>query len=81
MTLLLELTLMQLMTVVNNWPNLESCLERVSEKWPDAAKVIENFKISNADAAGMVAEVDLNGKSIEDTVAAWMDKQRHGLLG
>ena len=48
----------------------------LSEKWPDAAKVIENFKISNADAAGMVAEVDLNGKSIEDTVAAWMEANK-----
>ena len=38
--------------------------------------VIENFKISNADAAGMVAEVDLNGKSIEDTVAAWMEANK-----
>jgi glycine betaine/proline transport system substrate-binding protein len=45
----------------------------VSEKWPDATKIIENFTISNSDAAGMVAEVDLNGKSIDDTVAAWME--------
>ena len=46
------------------------------QRRPDAAKVIENFKISNADAAGMVAEVDLNGKSIEDTVAAWMETNK-----
>ncbi|WP_298962853.1 ABC transporter substrate-binding protein [uncultured Roseibium sp.] len=44
----------------------------VADKWPGAAKAIENFNLSNADYGAMVTEVDLNGKSVEDTVATWM---------
>lgn len=44
----------------------------LADKWPGAAKAIENFKLTNADYGAMVAEVDLNGKTVEDTVAAWM---------
>ncbi len=44
----------------------------VADKWPGAAKAIENFKLSNADYGAMVTEVDLDGKSVDDTVAAWM---------
>lgn len=43
----------------------------VADKWPGAAKAIENFKLSNADYGAMVTEVDLDGKSVDDTVAAW----------
>src|SRR6056297_2791754 len=42
------------------------------EQWPNAAKVIGNFTISNEDMGAMVADVDLNGKSVEEVVAAWM---------
>lgn len=42
------------------------------EKWPNAAMVIENFTISNEAMGAMVADVDLNGKSVEEVVAAWM---------
>ncbi|GGE43205.1 ABC transporter substrate-binding protein [Actibacterium pelagium] len=45
----------------------------LQESHPDATKAIVNFNISNADMGAMVAEVDLNGKSVEETVAAWMD--------
>ncbi len=45
----------------------------LKESHPDATQTIMNFTISNADMGAMVAEVDLNGKSVEDTVAAWMD--------
>ena len=34
--------------------------------------VIENFTISNEAMGAMVADVDLNGKSVEEVVAAWM---------
>lgn len=44
----------------------------VEEKWPDATKIIQNFTLSNADYGNMVAEVDLEGKSVEDAVAGWM---------
>lgn len=44
----------------------------VAEKWPGAAAAIEAFTIGNDDMGAMVAEVDLNGKSVDETVAAWM---------
>ena len=47
------------------WSGLEG-------KWPGAAAAIKNFKISNDDMGAMVADVDLNGRTVDDTVAAWM---------
>ncbi len=44
----------------------------LADKWPNAATAIENFKISNEDMGAMVADVDLNGKTVDETVAAWM---------
>ena len=44
----------------------------LADKWPSAAKTIENFKITNEDMGAMVADVDLNGKTVDDVVAAWM---------
>ncbi|MCZ4352520.1 ABC transporter substrate-binding protein [Roseovarius aestuarii] len=44
----------------------------LADKWPNAAKTIENFNIDNAAMGAMVAEVDLNGKSVDETVAEWM---------
>ncbi len=45
----------------------------LQDSHPDATKAITNFNISNTDMGAMVAEVDLNGKSVEETVSAWMD--------
>ncbi len=53
----------------------------VEDKWPGAAEAIRNFTISNDDMGQMVAEVDLNGKSVEDTVAAWMDANKDAWMG
>lgn len=44
----------------------------LADKWPNAEKAIKNFKISNEDMGAMVADVDLNGKTVDETVAAWM---------
>lgn len=44
----------------------------LADKWPNAAKTIGNFDISNDEMGAMVAEVDLNGKTVDATVAAWM---------
>lgn len=44
----------------------------LADKWPNAAKAIQNFNIDNATMGAMVADVDLNGKSVEETVATWM---------
>lgn len=46
----------------------------VAEKWPGAAKAVENFKIDNATMGGLIAKVDLEGAAIEDVVDAWMDE-------
>ena len=48
----------------------------VADKWPNASKTIENFNLSNADYGAMVADVDLNGQTVEQTVAAWMDANK-----
>lgn len=44
----------------------------VKDKWPGAHKAVTNFNISNDEMGKMVADVDLNGKKLEDVVAAWM---------
>lgn len=48
----------------------------LADKWPNAAKTIENFKIDNDTMGAMVADVDLNGKSVDETVAAWMAENK-----
>ncbi len=45
-------------------------------KWPGAETAIKNFKLSNADYGAMVAQVDLEGKSVDETVAAWMSANK-----
>jgi len=45
----------------------------LADKWPNAANTIKSFNISNEDMGAMVADVDLNGKTVEDTVSAWME--------
>ena len=48
----------------------------LQESHPDATRAITNFTITNADMGAMVADVDLNGKTVEETVAAWMDANK-----
>ncbi len=50
--------------------------EGVEGKWPGAAKAVKAFDISNADMGAMVAKVDLEGKSVEDVVAEWMNANK-----
>ena len=45
----------------------------VKDKWPGAHEAIKAFNISSDEMNKMVGEVDLDGKKIEDVVAAWMD--------
>ncbi len=45
----------------------------IKDKWPKAYEVIKAFKIENDEMGAMITEVDLNGKSVDDVVAAWMD--------
>jgi glycine betaine/proline transport system substrate-binding protein len=44
----------------------------VKDTWPTAHKAIGAFGIDNAEMGAMITEVDLNGKSIEEVVGAWM---------
>lgn len=44
----------------------------VKDKWPSAYKAIKAFTIDNDEMGKMITEVDLNGKKVEEVVAAWM---------
>jgi len=46
----------------------------LKDKWPGAHKIIDAFKVDNAEMGAMISEVDLDGKKLEDIVANWMDK-------
>lgn len=43
-------------------------------KWPGAYKVVRNFKLDNTEMGNMITEIDLDGKKLDDVVAAWMTK-------
>ncbi|MEZ5716397.1 MAG: ABC transporter substrate-binding protein [Paracoccaceae bacterium] len=43
------------------------------EKWPGAYEIVQKYKLTNDEMSAMVGEVDLDGKSVEDVVDAWMD--------
>jgi glycine betaine/proline transport system substrate-binding protein len=45
---------------------------QLKEKWPGAYNAVEAFNISNDEMGKMVAEVDLDGKALEDVVSNWM---------
>ncbi len=44
----------------------------MKDKWPTAFKAITAFTIDNDEMGKMITEVDLNGKKVEEVVAAWM---------
>jgi glycine betaine/proline transport system substrate-binding protein len=44
------------------------------KKWPGAYKAVRNFHIDNAAMSQMIVEVDLEGKSVDETVAKWMSE-------
>jgi glycine betaine/proline transport system substrate-binding protein len=41
-------------------------------KWPAAYEILENYKLSTEQQQPMMGAVDVDGKKIEDVVAAWM---------
>jgi len=45
----------------------------LKDKWPGAYKTIKNFEVSNEEMGNMIAEIDLEGKKLDDVVNAWMD--------
>lgn len=44
----------------------------LKDKWPGAHKAVKAFNITTDEMNKMVAAVDLDGKKLEDVVAAWM---------
>lgn len=44
----------------------------VKDKWPGAYEAIKHFKIDNEEMGGLVAKVDLDGKSVESVVDGWL---------
>lgn len=42
-------------------------------KWPAAYGFAQKYALSNTIQNALIAEVDQNGKSVEDAVAEWMD--------
>ncbi|MEC9264567.1 MAG: ABC transporter substrate-binding protein [Pseudomonadota bacterium] len=44
----------------------------VKDKWPGAHAAIKNFTISNDEMAGMIAQIDLEGRDLDAVVADWV---------
>jgi glycine betaine/proline transport system substrate-binding protein len=44
----------------------------LADKWPGAASAIEAFSIDNDTMGGLITEVDLDGRSVEDVVEDWL---------
>lgn len=47
------------------WPGLK-------DKWPAAHEILVNYQLAVEDQQPMMGSVDVEGKSVEDVVAAWM---------
>lgn len=45
----------------------------MKDKWPGAHAAVQAYTLTNAEMSAMVADVDLDGQSIEDVVNTWMD--------
>jgi len=45
----------------------------MEEKWPGAYSAVQAYTLNNEEMSAMVGEVDLDGKSVEDVVDAWMN--------
>ncbi len=46
----------------------------MEEKWPAAYEILTNYQLDVADQQPMMGAVDVDGKSVEDVVAAWMSE-------
>jgi len=44
----------------------------MADKWPAAAKLLENYTLTNADQIPMMNAIDQEGGKLEEVVAAWM---------
>jgi glycine betaine/proline transport system substrate-binding protein len=46
------------------------------EKWPKAFQIARKIQMTDDEMNGMVAAVDLDGKSVDEVVAAWMETNK-----
>ncbi len=46
----------------------------LKNKAPEAYQLTKNFKYTNADQIGMIAAVELNGKTADQAAQEWVDK-------
>lgn len=44
----------------------------LKNKWPGAYQTIRNFRMDNDEMGALITEVDLDGKKVEEVVAAWI---------
>ncbi len=44
----------------------------IADKWPAAHEILKNYKLDVSDQQPMMGAVDVDGKSVEEVVAAWM---------
>ena len=42
------------------------------EKWPAAYEILQNYKLSVDDQQPLMGQIDVDGQSVEEAVAAWM---------
>lgn len=45
----------------------------MKDKWPEAYAAVQAFSIDNTEMGAMITEVDLNGATVDDVVAGWID--------
>lgn len=51
------------------------------EKWPHAYKIIEAYKLDNAEFGKALVDVAMNGKSVADAVDEWMEQNKDRWMG
>ncbi len=44
----------------------------MAEKWPAAAEILSNYQLSVEDQQPLMGQIDVDGQSVEEAVAAWM---------
>lgn len=45
----------------------------VKDKWPGAYQAIKNFEVNNDEMGSMIADIDLNGRDLNEVVAEWVN--------
>lgn len=57
-------------------PVWKGASSQLKEKWPGAYKIVEAYQMSNAEMGNLVFQVDVDGRSVEDVVAEWMNANK-----